>query len=185
MLNFLETASLTNTDMAGSNMNLIPPQFMAALIGFGIAALFVLALLYVYVSLAFMKIGAKAGLKSPGIAWINPIITIFEASGMHWWPWPTVICGYFLSIFLLVTSPILGGLLTFAIVLTFIVMTVIWQWKTFEVVKKPGWWALVSPIICIIGLLLTFIVPLLGLLLYTLAGLIYLILIGIAAWSQD
>lgn len=107
---------------------------------------------YVYMSLAFMAIAKKAKLKTPGLAWIpgiGPEIIAYQTSKMHWWPWLLLI-GYLI--------PFVSGL--FGIV--FAVFGVIWQWKMFEAVKKPGWWALLS------------IIPIVG-----------LVMVGVAAWSKD
>ena len=68
---------------------------------------------------------------------------------MHWWPW----------LFLIgIIIPFVGGLL----LLAFSVFGIIWQWKMFEAVGKPGWWAL----LCLIPV-------------------VNLIMIGIAAWGKD
>lgn len=107
--------------------------------------------LYIYLGFAFMAIGKKAKLKTPGLAWIpgvGPLIIAYQTSKMHWWPWLLLI-GYLI--------PFVSGLFGLA----FAVFAVIWQWKMFEKVKKPGWWA----ILCLI--------PVLNLVLY-----------GIAAWSK-
>ncbi len=45
------------------------------------------------------------------------------------------------------------------------------MWKTFEAVKKPGWWSLI---------VLGSIIPILGIL-FVIA---YLVLIGLAAWGK-
>lgn len=111
--------------------------------------------LYVYLGFAFMAIGKKAKLNTPALSWIpfvGPLIIAYQASKMHWWPW---------LLLLGILIPIAGVLF----VIAFSVFTYIWTWKMFEAVKRPGWWALLS------------LIPLLG-------GLIYLILVGIAAWSD-
>lgn len=96
---------------------------------------FVVALmiaLYVYMSLAFVKIAKKAKLSSPGIAWIpgfGPTIIAFRKAKMHWWPW-------LLLIGLII--PVVG----FIPLIVFCVFATIWTWKLFEAIKKPGWWAI-------------------------------------------
>jgi hypothetical protein len=119
----------------------------------GMILLFVIIaiVLYIYSSFAFMAIGKKAKLKSPGLAWIpavGPTIISYQTSKMHWWPWLLII-GMFI--------PVIGFLFS----ITFAVFVVIWEWKMFERVKRPGWWAL----LCLI--------PVVNLVLY-----------GIAAWSE-
>ncbi|MFH1501140.1 MAG: hypothetical protein ABIE22_04320 [archaeon] len=114
-------------------------------------ALVLLIAVYVYVSLAFVGIARKAKYKSPGIVWIpivGPAIILSSSAGMHWWP-----------ILLLIGTliPFVGILFGIA----FAVFFTIWTWKTFEKIKKPGWWS----ILCLIS-------PL------------NLIFWGIAAWSK-
>lgn len=99
--------------------------------------------LYIYLSLAFMAIGKKAQLSSPGLAWIpvvGPAIIAFQASGMHWWPWLLIIG---------IVIPFVGFLFSIA----FAVFGVIWQWKMFEKIGKEGWWALLC-LIPVVNLIL-------------------------------
>jgi uncharacterized membrane protein YhaH (DUF805 family) len=107
--------------------------------------------LYLYLSFAFMAIAKKAKLKSPGLAWIpyvGPAIIAYKTSKMHWWPWLLII-GMFIpfvkSIFIIV----------------FAIFALTWEWKMFEKIKKPGWWAL----LCLIPI-------------------VNLVLWGVAAWSK-
>jgi len=138
-----------------SNADAISPE-MAAGISALVAAFFVVFLivgiiLYVYLSFAFMAIGKKARLQSPGLAWIpfvGPGIIAYQASKMHWWPWLLII-GFFIPFVNIVAN------------IAFAVYMVIWQWKMFEVINKPGWWA----ILCLI--------PGVNLVMY-----------GVAAWSK-
>jgi len=152
---FLQTAGLGDDVFGG----MVAGGALAGLIGF-LAAFFVLFLLigigvYIYSSFAFVRIGKKAGLSNPNIAWIpgvGPLINAFRISKMHWWPWLLVIAFFI---------PILNF---FAIVL-FAVYAYIWMWKMFEAVGRPGWWVLLG------------LIPIAG-------GIILLILVGIAAWGE-
>ncbi|MFA5992616.1 MAG: hypothetical protein WC796_02850 [Candidatus Pacearchaeota archaeon] len=170
-----------------------------AILAFLVIAIIIGILLYFYISFAFMRIGYKAGLACPGVSWISPIVSIFEISKMHWWPWPVLIVGgpliYFLTILLAMVSPILmifTGILAVLLAIMFPVMVIIWNWKTFEAVGRPGWWAIISPILIVVGILLMFLLlsisPFVGILLggiIILVGvIIYLVLIGIAAWGN-
>jgi hypothetical protein len=142
------------------------------LIGAGIIALvmgmigflfIIFAAVYVYMSLAFMAIAKKAKLDSPGLAWIpgvGPLIIAFQTAKMHWWPWLLLIS------LLLMWIPFIGILIYFIAIITFAVYAIIWQWKMFEAVDKPGWWILLA------------LIPFVG-------GLVYLIMVGIAAWSKN
>lgn len=125
---------------------------MMALFGAFIILFWILALgMYIYTGFAFMTIGKKAKLKNPALAWIplvGPLIIAYQCSKMHWWPWFLII-GIFI--------PVIGFIFSIA----FAVFSIIWQWKMFEKIKYPGWWA----ILCLI--------PFVNLVLY-----------GIAAWSK-
>ena len=122
------------------------------LVGMLVVAVIIGIGLYVYLSLAFMTIGKKAKLTSPGLAWIpgiGPLIISFQAAKMHWWPW-LLLVGAFI--------PVIGFLFS----LTFMVFTVIWKWKMFETIERPGWWAIMQ------------LIPIVG-----------LIFLGIAAWGNS
>lgn len=143
--------------------------YIAMFAGFMIVA-FILAIAgYIYLSLAFMKISQKANLTSPALAWIpgvGPLIQMYRISGMHWWPW--LLLAVPLIAFPVMFIPIIGilaSIIYFVAILTFAVFVIIWMWKTFEAVNKPGWWVLLG------------LIPGIG-------GLISLILIGVAAWSK-
>jgi magnesium-transporting ATPase (P-type) len=121
------------------------------MMGMIVVSIIVFIGLYVYLGFAFMTIGKKAKLSNPALAWIpgvGPLIIAFQASKMPWWPWLLLIG---------VIIPAIGGLFSLA----FSVFAVIWQWKMFEKIKYPGWWAILA------------LVPVLNLVLY-----------GIAAWSK-
>ena len=95
--------------------------------------------IYIYLGFAFMVIGKKAKLKSPGLAWIpfiGPTIVSFQASKMKSWPW-----------WLLLAVPVffimpLTFLFTFPAIILLLVYMVIWDWKMFEAINRPGWWTL-------------------------------------------
>ena len=111
--------------------------------------------LYIYFSLAFAAIGRKTNYPSPGLAWIpmvGPALIASKAANMHWWPILLLIGG---------VIPFVGGFANLA----FVVFFIIWMWKTFEAVGKPGWWAIFQ------------IIPILNI--------VWFIFIGIAAWSHS
>lgn len=127
-------------------------SIIALIMGFLLIFLLIAVGFWIYMALAFTAIGRKARLSSPGIAWIpliGPVIIAFQTSKMHWWPWLLLI-GVFVPGFI---GPMAS--------LAFAVFTVIWQWKMFERIRRPGWWSL----LCLIPV-------------------VNLILIGIAAWSK-
>ena len=130
---------------------------IAAMIAtFAVVFFIIMIAVYVYMSLAFMTIGRKIGLKTPELAWIpgvGPAILAYQSSKMHWWPWLLLIA-------------FIIPLLNFFAVIAFAVFYYIWMWKFFEAAKRPGWWPLLS------------LIPLIG-------GIIFLILVGITAWGKN
>ena len=132
--------------------------------------------IYIYTSFAFMAIGKKVKLKTPGLAWIpgvGPMIIAFQSAKMPWWPW------LLLSSILIMWIPIFGWIVGGAALLLFSVYSYIWTWKMFEAVKKPGWWAL-APLVSVFSF-----IPLIGII-FSVAGSIgFLVLLGIAAWSKE
>ncbi len=136
----------------GLDSGVLAGGLLGAILAFIAIFLVIGILIYVYLGFAFMAIGKKVKLSAPGLSWIpfvGPAIIAFRASKMHWWPWLLII-GVFL--------PWIGFIFSIA----FTVFAVIWQWKMFEVIGKPGWWAL----LCLI--------PVVNLILY-----------GVAAWSKE
>jgi len=129
-----------------------PEALIAAFAAYAAIASIIGLILWIYMSLAYMAIGKKAGLSMPGLAWIpgiGPLIITFQAAKMHWWPWLLLI----------------GMVIPFVNVIAniaFTVYVVIWSWKMFEAINKPGWWAILL------------LIPVLN-----------LIMIGIAAWSKN
>lgn len=110
--------------------------------------------LYIYFSLAFYAIAKKNKQSSPGLAWIpgvGPLIVSYKGSKMHWWPWLLII-GFIIPI------------LNIIAMILFAIYSIIWTWKLFEAIDKPGWWSIFS------------IIPILDI--------VYLVFIGIAAWSK-
>jgi len=156
-----------------------------------IIVILVFIILYVFLALAFKKIGTKTGLQNPNVSWINPVISIFEISKMHWWPWPMLFIGIMLSQLLILASPIFGGIIYSLFLIAFLVMTIIWHWKTFEAVGRPGWWILIPIVIDIIAVLMLVTSPIagialgiIGFILFIVGFITYLILVGLAAWGS-
>lgn len=123
----------------------------AFIAGMIIFALVIGIALWVYTSFAYMAIAKKARQNSPGLAWIpyiGPLIVAYKASKMHWWPW-ILFVGFLI--------PVIGWI---PLTLLF-VYVIIWHWRMFETIHKPGWWAILM------------IIPIVN-----------LVMIGIAAWSK-
>lgn len=143
------------TEFAGQGFHAGSGAFLPALIAMGIIFIFLFALImlavYVYYGFAYMSLAKKLKQKSPGLAWIpfvGPLIIEFKASKMHWWPWLLLI-GFMI--------PFIGMIA----MIIFCIFSIIWLWKMFEAVKRPGWWALLS-----------------------LISPLKLIFVGIAAWTK-
>lgn len=103
--------------------------FLAGLVLFFIVLVIAI---YVYTSFAFMTIARKVKYSAPGIAWIplvGPLLITSKTAKMHWWP-----------ILLIILFPIPVVNVLAMIVLT--VFAIIWLWKTYEKLNRPGWWAL-------------------------------------------
>ncbi len=93
---------------------------------------FVLLIAYIYLSFAYSAVGKRAKVKSSGLAWIpgvGPLIIAYKASKMPWWPWLLIVAMFI---------PVIGFIANIA----FLVFTVIWHWKMFESVKRPGWFSI-------------------------------------------
>jgi len=114
--------------------------------------------IYVYSSLAYMKIGQKAKEEKAWLAWIplvgKPLLTARIAK-MPWWPLLLLLGGVFAVI------PIFGTFISVGSSVAFTVFFFIWRWKTYERVGHPGWFSLF------------FLIPLIG-----------YIFLGIVAWSK-
>ena len=143
---FLETLTMDPNAAA-----LIGGGLFAFIMGMLIFVLIASVALWLYSSFVFMAIAKKAKYASAGLAWIpviGPLIVTNRISGMHWWP-ILLIIGVFI--------PVIGGLFSLALTVFFI----IWLYKTFEVIGKPGWLAILM------------IVPVVN-----------LVILGIVAWGK-
>jgi len=150
--------------------------------------------IYIYLSVAYSKIGKKAKLNNSGIAWMpffGPIVVIFETAKAHWWPFLTTVAGSILGFALFFISSLnenleiikrIMSIGLIIILLSFIflfIMTVVWHWKAYKNINKPGWWALFYLLIFFVS------IPTLFFGIISMCGLIaHLICIGLAAWSK-
>lgn len=144
---FLETLAIGDLAAGGIGAGLL-----AAIAAFVIFFILLAIAIYVYMSFAFRAIARKVGYPSPNIAWIplvGPALILARTAGMHWWP-ILLLIGFVI--------PFVGWICFIA----FMVFWTVWLWKTFEVLGRPGWWAILS---------------LINILMY--------IFIGIAAWGHS
>lgn len=131
-----------------------PAALIAIILGALAVVIVVGIIIYVYSALALMAIAKKTKTEPAYLAWI-PIANYYlmsKIAKMHWWP-ILLIVGFWI--------PFLGWIAT----LLLWIFTIIWWYKIFEAVKRPGWWALLV------------IIPFIG-------WLIFFILLGVAAWSK-
>jgi len=144
---FLEDLVIAN----GMNNGFISGVIFAWILNFLLFLIIISVGLWIYTSLAMMAIAKKAKHPNPGLVWIpyiGPAIVTIKIAKMPWWP-ILLLAGFWI--------PLAGGLACLA----FAVFSIIWLWKTFEAIKKPGFWAVLQ------------IIPIVG-----------LVLLGIAAWSK-
>jgi len=159
-------------------------SFLPLIAGLLAVMIIVFIVIYVYLALAFKKIGTKAGLQNPNVSWIfTPLVSVFEISKMHWWPWPVLFIGLLLSQLLIFVSPIAFAIIYALIAIVFTVMCIIWHWKTFEAVGRPGWWILIPVILGIVGILVALASPIAGFIIMIIGFIAYLVLVGLAAWG--
>lgn len=152
-------------DLTGSAITGFAVDSFSSVFAMGLDIILVLFILiiaiYVYLGFAFMAIGRRSNVSNLGLSWIpgiGPLIISFKASKMSWWPW-LLLLAFPIFLFLPLTFVIF-----FPAMILFLVYMVIWDWKMFEAVSRPGWWTLMR------------LIPIAGFL-------VYYILIGIAAWG--
>lgn len=193
---------LSTTGTSGGLGGGLLGNILGAFVGIAIVLILIVFALYLYLSAAYSKIGSKAGLNSPGIAWMPSagwLAVIFESSKMHWWPFLVMVIGFLFGYILVLSvviagaiTAVLGGVILFVTIIFSVVMGVIWHWKTYQAVEKPGWWILVPVLAGIIGYALVFIsasaasltLAILGAIIIIIGVIAHLILLGIAAWKD-
>jgi len=127
---------------------------LAAFAGFMVFAMIAAIAVYIYGSFAFSKISDKTKIRPSWLAWIPVVGKPLLASKIakkHWWP-VLFLAGIFI--------PYVGNIL----LIVFAIFFVIWMWKMFESVGRPGWWAIF------------YIIPILNI--------VWLVFIGLAAWGE-
>ncbi|MEA3330029.1 MAG: hypothetical protein U9Q06_04775 [Nanoarchaeota archaeon] len=202
--NILLSLGLGSSLQSFNSFNLYSPFFRNDLTAFFYSLL--LFGLYLYYSITYSKIGKKAGLTNPGIAWMpifGPLAVIFEASKKHWWPFLMVSLEYFLILILMFGffglnfySEFISGIFYisyFLIFLIFSIMVIIWHWKTYVAVGKSGWWILVPVILVFFSWIFSIIatissskvIQIIAAVIFIVGFISHLIFIGIAAWSGN
>jgi len=206
-MNFLQNLPLNPSAMPGNlqnfpsnpqamTENLFPllSNLLGIVEGLIIAAILVSFAIYIYLSIAYSKIGKKTGLANPGIAWLpgaGPLAIIFETAKDHWWPFLVLAIGWvstllFTGLAIYSLSLVTIGYIIFLLsLLIFGIMTIIWHWKTYKAVNKPGWWILVPVVLGVIGFLLSPVDKKISAIISFVAIISHLVFISIAAWGSS
>jgi uncharacterized membrane protein YhaH (DUF805 family) len=142
---------------------------IAAFLGFFIFLMVLAVLAYFYVAFALMSISKRTNTPHGWLAFI-PILNLYLISRiakMHWWPMLLIVAYILFTILASFgnTMGLIGSILGIISLLVFVVYSIIWQWKMFEAVGRPGWW------------ILTILIPFIG-------NIVYFILLGVAAWGK-
>lgn len=115
--------------------------------------LVICAAMYVYCALALSAIAKKTNTEPAWLAWI-PVANIYlltKIAKMPWWPMLLMI-GFVIPFVNILAAIAIG------------VFSIIWYWKMYERVGRPGWWAIFI------------IIPFFG-------AIVHYVLLGIAAWG--
>lgn len=134
-------------------------QFIAAFTGIIVAFAFFSFIIgigiYIYVALAYMRIAQKLNVKNPWLVWI-PIANMYIMAEMAQMPtWPV-----FLAIGLIIPF------VNFFAAVALSIFSIVWNWKIFERMGRPGWWILLS------------FIPAIG-------PILIMVFLGMMAWGKD
>ncbi len=169
----------TEQQIPVSNIDAIGDQVALGLFGvfFFFIIIFIIAS-YIYMAIAFVKIAKKTKTEKGWMAWIpfiGPSLLSAKIAKMHWWPILFLFAGAISMIigFLFIQSGVDPSTLFYVFIVLGILLliplsvySIIWGWKVFEAVGRPGWWIILS------------LIPYVG-------GILYLIFLGIAAWDNN
>jgi len=133
---------------------LVGGAVLAAIVAFILVAIFFIAVLYVYHSMAWMRIAQKLKFKKAWLAWIP-----FAGSAMR-----LHLGGFHWAWIFLILIPILGWI-------ALIVLLTISVWRIFEKRGKHGWLGLSFPIMFI---------PVVS----WIGFITYFVIIGVVAWGK-
>jgi len=136
------------------------------LIGLILAIIYMLIPLgiYLYFSFAYRAIAKKTNHSHPNIGWIpiiGPCLITSRTAKMHWWPVLLNIIPFFstMVIFMIAKNSftynlrLIVGLLVLIPFTIFLIFFLIWNYKTFRFLNKPGWQSLIGLIIVYLGVL--------------------------------
>jgi hypothetical protein len=124
--------STLDTLLAESGLAGLGAIIAGALVIFLVIYILIVIALYIYMSLALMKVAKRTKTEPAWLAWV-PIGNIYlmsKIARMPWWP------------MLLFIIPLVN--------IVAVIFIFIWTWKICEARKRPGWWALIT-IVPVIG----------------------------------
>jgi len=153
MINIITLATLSLSNLLGLLLGII-------------VFLFILLLaIYIYTSLALMKIAKRTSIEPAWLAWIPyaNIYLISKIAQKHWWPITLIIISTIMS-FIFENTFI--TIINYLFLIVFLIFNMIWWWKICERRGKPGWWTLIV------------LIPIIG-------WIWGLVMIGILAWGKD
>ena len=158
--------------------------------GIMIVGFLILLGVYIYASIAYKKIGDKAGVSGSGIAWligVGPLVIIYQASKKHWWPFAMVGLSYFLAMIFAALSPIVSAILIFGSFAILLIKFIQWEWHTYVNIGKPGMWSLYPIFVGVLGVIVALIsnkLAVVGSILAIIAVILQFIYVGMAAWGK-
>ncbi len=180
----------------------IDPSSMGVFLLIMFLFVFFVLIAYVYQALSLYYIARKTKTPNEWLAWIpiGNLVLMANIAKMHWWPVLLYVPGIFFM-FISIVASIMGNMVLEIIftVLSYIAMIalgvymIMWLWKIYENVSRPGYWSLVPLIISVISLSMVVI----GLIIYSpllfwlgIIGIIVGVLqqyvyMGLAAWHKD
>jgi hypothetical protein len=174
--------SLLGGDTATTVMTILLIIFVAAIIFIAI---------YVYTALAWMSIARKTKTPNGWLAWI-PVannVLISMIAEMHWWPVLMIIPMIIFAVLSMIPGMrIIFMIPYYACALILAVYGIMWTWKAFEKVGRPGVWSILGAIVSIVGGLLLVTrntaAMIVGVVIIVLGMVLSLVLLGIVAWGK-
>jgi len=138
---------------------------LSLILGAIIFVIFLVLAIYIYSSIALMKIAKRTNTPNAWLAWI-PYANMFltaKIAQKHWWSNLLIFVPTILGF---ISNNVIFNTINYLAIISFLIFVTIWWWKICERLGKPGWWAIIT-IIPIIGWAWS------------------LIMLGILAWGKE
>ena len=156
--------------------------------------------LYVYNALVFVSIANKTKTKHPWLAWIPLANNVLMANiaKMHWWP--VILYAPFFALYIPAMILQAAGdmarfwtlyLISLVPMMILAVFSLIWLWKIYERMSRPGMWAIWPIIAFVVGMIVmaagvgSAIASVIGIILFIIGLVLQLAFLGIAAWGKS